>query len=58
MLVKDIEAWWAHIGALNLAGRYGVEGLRAPELQPWGLSVTYVFDPSGVLWHIAEDKSN
>ncbi len=23
-------------------------------LQPWGLKVGFVFDPSGVLWHVAE----
>ena len=26
---------------------------KAPAMQPWGLRVAYVFDPSGVLWHIA-----
>jgi hypothetical protein len=57
LLVTNVDAWWARIDALDLAGRYGVEAPRAPELQPWGLSVTYVFDPSGVLWHVAEDRS-
>jgi hypothetical protein len=57
LLVNDVDAWWARIDALDLAGRYGVEAPRAPELQPRGLSVTYVFDPSGVLWHVAEDRS-
>jgi hypothetical protein len=28
----------------------------APTLQPWGLVVAYVWDPSGVLWHIAEER--
>jgi len=38
----------------DLAARYGVENPRAPKLEPWGLTVAYVFDPSGVLWHFAE----
>jgi uncharacterized glyoxalase superfamily protein PhnB len=54
MLVDDLDGWWAHIAALDLADRYGVEGPRPPKLESWGLNVAYVFDPSGVLWHIAE----
>jgi hypothetical protein len=53
-LVGDLDDWWHHMEALNLSARYGVERPRAPKLQPWGLSVAYVFDPSGVLWHFAE----
>jgi uncharacterized glyoxalase superfamily protein PhnB len=29
---------------------------KAPAMQPWGLRVAYVVDPSGVLWHVAERK--
>jgi hypothetical protein len=54
LLVKNVDPWWSRIKALDLAGRYGVPAPLAPELQPWGLVVAYVFDPSGVLWHIAE----
>jgi catechol 2,3-dioxygenase-like lactoylglutathione lyase family enzyme len=54
LLVKDVDAWWARIAALDLAGRYGVREPAAPKLQPWGLIVAYVVDPSGVLWHIAQ----
>ena len=25
-------------------------------MQPWGLRVAYLFDPAGVLWHIAERR--
>jgi uncharacterized glyoxalase superfamily protein PhnB len=25
-------------------------------VQPWGLKVAYVFDPAGVLWHVAERR--
>jgi hypothetical protein len=27
---------------------------KAPALQPWGIRVLYLADPSGVLWHIAD----
>jgi hypothetical protein len=53
MLVDDLDPWWGHIASLGLASRYAVEPPRAPRLESWGLNVAYVFDPSGVLWHIA-----
>ena len=56
LLVKDLDAWWTRIAALDLAGRYGVRAPTAPAMQPWGLRVTYVVDPSGVLWHVAEER--
>jgi hypothetical protein len=55
LMVEDVEVWWAHIASLDLAGRYGVPRPRVPRMESWGLKVAYVFDPSGVLWHIAED---
>jgi uncharacterized glyoxalase superfamily protein PhnB len=27
-------------------------------MQPWGLRVAYIVDPSGVLWHIAQRREN
>jgi catechol 2,3-dioxygenase-like lactoylglutathione lyase family enzyme len=56
LIVGDLEVWWKRIEGLDLAGRYGVEAPRAPALQPWGLIVTYVFDPSGVLWHVVQNR--
>ena len=56
LVVDDLDAWWAHVEALDLPGRFGVKPPRAPALQPWGLRVTYLFDPAGVLWHIAERR--
>jgi hypothetical protein len=53
MLVDDLDAWWEHLTALNIASRYGVKSPRAPKLESWGLNVAYMFDPAGVLWHIA-----
>jgi hypothetical protein len=53
LMVDDLDAWWAHLDALDLPDRFGVKPPRAPEMQPWGLRVAYVFDPSGVLWHVA-----
>ena len=57
-MVDDLDAWWAHIEGLDLATRFGVRAPKAPALQPWGLRVAYVYDPAGVLWHIAERRAN
>jgi len=56
LMVDDLDAWWAHIASLDLPARFGVQAPRPPAIQPWGLRVAYLFDPSGVLWHIAERR--
>jgi uncharacterized glyoxalase superfamily protein PhnB len=56
LMVDDLDAWWAHIEALDLPGRFGVPQPRAPAMQPWGLRLAYVVDPAGVLWHIAQRR--
>ena len=56
LMVDDLDAWWAHIQSLDLAGRFGVHSPRPPEIQSWGLRVAYVFDPCGVLWHVAQRR--
>jgi hypothetical protein len=40
---------------LDLGSRYEVRAPVPPRLEPWGLRVAYIFDPSGVLWHLAEE---
>ena len=54
VLVSDLDAWWRRIDSLALADRFGVPAPAPPRAEPWGLTVVYVFDPSGVLWHFAE----
>jgi hypothetical protein len=54
VLVDDVQPWWQHISSLDLANRFGVSPPVAPRVEPWGLTVAYVFDPTGVLWHFAQ----
>jgi uncharacterized glyoxalase superfamily protein PhnB len=54
LMVNDLPGWWKRIESLDLAAKYGVRAPSAPALQPWGLTISYVVDPSGVLWHIAQ----
>jgi catechol 2,3-dioxygenase-like lactoylglutathione lyase family enzyme len=54
VLLEDLDAWWAQVEPLDLANRFGVTAPAPPKPQPWGLTVAYVVDPSGVLWHFAQ----
>jgi uncharacterized glyoxalase superfamily protein PhnB len=56
LMVDDLDAWWTHIVALDLPGRFGVAPPRPPEMQPWGLRVAYLVDPAGLLWHVAQRR--
>ncbi|MBB5054026.1 putative glyoxalase superfamily protein PhnB [Afipia massiliensis] len=56
VLVSDLDEWWDHISGLSLERNFHVVPARPPSLQPWGLRVAYVWDPSGVLWHFASDS--
>jgi len=56
LMVDDLDAWWEHVSALDLPGQFGVPPPKAPAMQPWGLRIAYIVDPSGVLWHVAERR--
>ena len=56
LMVDDLDVWWSRISNLDLPGRFGVPLPKAPAVQPWGLRVAYVVDPSGVLWHFAQRR--
>ena len=57
MMVDDLDRWWAHVVALDLPKAFGVDPPKPPAMQSWGLRVAYVYDPSGVLWHIAQRRT-
>jgi hypothetical protein len=54
LLVRDVAAWWRRIDPDALVAEFGVKPPVAPAMQPWGLKVGFLFDPSGVLWHLVE----
>lgn len=58
LMVDDLDAWWAHIESLRLTSEFGVPEPRAPKMQPWGLRVAFLVDPSGVLWHVAQRRAS
>lgn len=53
IIVPSVDTWWTHIQSLSLPERFGVQAPKAPADEAWGMRVAYVWDPSGVLWHIA-----
>ena len=55
MLVRDADAWWQHhVDGAKLVAEFAVKPPRTPAIQSWGMKVGFLFDPSGVLWHVAE----
>jgi uncharacterized glyoxalase superfamily protein PhnB len=57
LMVENADEWWDHIKAAGIAEKYALQTARPPALQPWGLRVLYLADPTGVLWHIADRKT-
>lgn len=57
LVVEDLDDWWAEMSVLDLPGTFGVPDPKPPAIQPWGLRVGYVVDPSGVLWHVTDHRS-
>lgn len=52
LFVPDLDTWWTRTA--GLVERFGVRAPSAPAMQPWGIRVGFLVDPSGVLWHVAE----
>lgn len=52
LLVEDVDAW--HAKAKATAQRFKVK-VGEPENQPWAMRDFPLFDPSGVLWRIAQN---
>ena len=54
LLVRDVDAWWQRVDGPKLVDEFSVKPPRAPAMQSWGMKVGFLFDPSSVLWHVAE----
>jgi uncharacterized glyoxalase superfamily protein PhnB len=52
LLVENVDAW--HEKAKAVAERFNVK-VGEPENQPWAMRDFTLFDPSGVLWRIAQN---
>ena len=52
LLVESVDAW--HEKATAVAERFNVK-IGEPQNQPWAMRDFTLFDPSGVLWRIAQN---
>jgi uncharacterized glyoxalase superfamily protein PhnB len=57
LMVEDADLWWEDFERTGLREKYPHIMLKPPTMQPWGVRVLYVSDPSGVLWHITDRMS-
>lgn len=57
-MVDSAQDWYDHFVSVRLSEQFPGTKVAPPELQPWGLLITYVWDPAGVLLHFAEDPSS
>jgi hypothetical protein len=58
LAVEDADAWWEFIERKEIAKKYPGIMCKPPAMQPWGIRVLYLSDPSGVLWHITDQKKS
>ena len=54
LLVENVDDWHEKIAKSGIAEKYNVE-VGSVELQPWRMRDFTLFDPSGVLWRIAQN---
>lgn len=57
LLVENVDDWHAHVRSSGVLDRFGV-AVGEPEDRPWGMRDFTLFDPSGVLWRIAQNISS
>ena len=56
LAAENADAWWEQIQRIDLAKKYPGIVCKPPAMQPWGIRVLYLSDPSGVLWHITDTR--
>ena len=57
--VDNADAWWDHIQRQEFPKKYpGITCAKPPAMQPWGIRVLCLSDPTGVLWHITDMRKS
>ena len=54
LMLEDVDDWWARAVPPTIAADFGVQQPKLPAMQSWGLKVGFIWDPSGVLWHVTQ----
>ena len=58
LMVENLDAWWEHIEKGDFATKYPGIMCKPLAMQPWGIRVLYLSDPTGVLWHITDGRKS
>ena len=53
-MVNSAQEWYDHFESVKLVEKFKGTKVAPPDLKPWGLLITHVWDPAGVLLHFAE----
>lgn len=56
-MVNSAQEWYDYFVKIGLAEKFSGTKVAEPDLKPWGLLITHVWDPAGVLLHFAERPS-
>ena len=56
-MVDSAQEWYDYFLEIELTNKFQGTKVAVPKLMPWGLLITYVWDPAGVLLHFAERPS-
>lgn len=54
IIVSDAAAWFERVSSVLACGEYGNARVAEPKVEDWGATVTYVWDPCGVLLHFTQ----
>lgn len=54
LLVENVDDWHAQVLSSGVPSRFGVK-VGNPQDQPWAMRDFTLFDPSGVLWRVAQN---
>lgn len=54
LLVENVDDWHAQVLSSGVVSRFGVK-VGEPQDQPWAMRDFTLFDPSGVLWRLAQN---
>jgi hypothetical protein len=55
LLVANVDDWHTHLLSTGVVTRFSVK-VGSPDDRPWGMRDFTLFDPSGVLWRIAQNN--
>ena len=57
-MVPSAQEWFDHFDRIRVMEKFPGTKVAEPKLMPWGLVITYVWDPAGVLLHFAEEPED